>query len=518
MRRARHRRVHPLVTAVVMILAVVAITFYAFNQGLPFVHKFTVSAVVRNSVNVRSGDPVRIAGIDVGAVTGVAPAGTASRITFTLDSNGLPIHRNATVRIRDRLFLEGSYYLDLDPGTPGAPQMRDGGSIPESQTVSPVQFYQVLSTFDVAARTDLTHLVATLAQGFAAARGASSWTGGAGGLKRAFPQLAPVEKDVARVSRALRGTQPGDVDRLLTSASEVTGTLGASSTQLAQLVTGLDVSSRALVASDGALGQTITGLDATLRQAPAALTAVDRALPPVARLARTLDPSLKVAPRLVKALSGTVAQLSAVLAPMERGRLLTSLKATFEQFPNVLSELGRAFPIAQQVTDCLRTHVTPILKQEVPDGSLSTGRPAWQDFAHFLPGVAGASGSFDGNGPYTRVLAAAGTNTLSGGGTGGGGLLGVLGGLLGTGGVFSTPPPGGGTVSGARPQWIGDLTSADFRPDVPCTSQALPNLGATAAAPDLKQSSSPAAPRLTMAQLRAALARASRRARVRGGR
>ena len=51
--------------------------------------------------------------------------------------------------------------------------------------------------------------------------------------------------------------------------------------------------------------------------------------------------------------------------------------------------------------------------------------------------------------------------------------------------MFSTAPPGGSSISGARPQWVGDLTSADFRPDVPCSSQALPSLGATAAAPDL---------------------------------
>jgi hypothetical protein len=143
----------------------------------------------------------------------------------------------------------------------------------------------------------------------------------------------------------------------------------------------------------------------------------------------------------------------------------------------------------------------------------------WQDFAHFLPGVAGASGSFDANGPYTRVLAGAGTNTLSSGGSGnGGGLLGVLGGLLGTGGVFSTPPPGGSAITGARPQWVGDLASADFHPEVPCSTQAIPSLGAKAAAPDLRRSSSPAAPGLTLAQLRAALASRSRHAGAGGGR
>jgi hypothetical protein len=201
-----------------------------------------------------------------------------------------------------------------------------------------------------------------------------------------------------------------------------------------------------------------------------------------------------------------------VVAPAERGRLLTAMKATFQQFPTLLSELGSSFPITKQVSDCLRTHVTPLLEQQVPDGSLSTGRPVWQDFVHFLPGVAGASSGFDGNGPYTRVLAAAGTNTLSGGGSppGGtttGGLLGTLAGVLGLGKVFATAPPGGSALVGASPHWVGDLTSSDFRPDVPCTSQALPSLSTSAGAPDLRRTSSPAAPALTRSQFRAAVAR-----------
>ena len=166
--------------------------------------------------------------------------------------------------------------------------------------------------------------------------------------------------------------------------------------------------------------------------------------------------------------------------------------------------------------------MTPALQQQAPDGSLSTGRAVWQDFVHFLPGVAGASGDFDANGPYTRVLAAAGTNTLSNGTStpgapASGGLLGTIGSVLGLGKVFSTAPPGASALVGARPQWVGDLTSADFRPDVPCTSQALPSLSATTAAPDLRRTSSPSAPRLTMAQMRAAVAQRRRQQAARTG-
>jgi len=474
--RRRRGRVHPLVIALVTILLTAFVTYYAFSQSLPFQHKYTLYAVVNNSVNVRTDSPVRIAGIDVGSVQGTSPDGNATRITFTLDSSALPIHRDATIRIRDRLFLEGGYYLELDPGTPEAPDLHDGDTIPLSQTSTPVQFYQVLSTFDVAARASLRQLLDTLNQGFSPPPGRPLSDSGAGGFKTAIPQLTPVMKDVAWISRALHGTHPGEVETLLSSASQVTGTLASASPQLADLVTSLNRTSSALASTDGALAQSVAGLDQTLQVAPSALFAVDRALPPLVNLAIALDPSLKVAPPILDALTGTVTQLASVLAPPERGKLLTSLRATFEQFPALLTELSKAFPIGKLVTDCLQTHITPVINRQVPDGPLSTGRPVWQDFVHFLPNVAGATGSFDANGPYTRTLAGGGPNTLTGG------LLASLP-VIGT--IIGTAPPGSNSLSGARPTWVGDLKPSDFRPDVPCTSDKVPSLAAPAHAADL---------------------------------
>lgn len=473
--RRRRRQMHPLAVAATVILAAVAITYYAFNKELPFVHRFTLYALVSNSVNVRGGDPVRLDGIDVGQVQGVSGAGNESKIEFTLDSSALPVHRDATVRIRDRLFLEGSYYLQLDPGTPDAPVLPGGATIPLSQTSSPVQFYQVLSLFDAPTRANLVNLLDALDQGFGPSPGKPLQDSGAGALRRAVPQLQPLLADSAIVSRALRGTTPGDVGTLLRSSASVAGTLAQSSAQLAGLVSALNATSSALASSDGALAQTVSGLDQTVRATPAALEAVDRALPPLTGLARALDPSLKVAPPIVGRLTKTVSQLAAALAPSERGPLIASLRATFQQLPAIITQLASTFPVGKLVTDCLQSHVVPVIDSEVPDGSLSTGRSVWQDFVHFLPGIAGASANFDANGPYTRFLAGAGTNTLS----------------MSFGGqqLVSTAPPGGTSLQGARPQWVGDLTAADFRPDVPCSTQKVPSLASPTAPPDLTPTS-----------------------------
>ena len=468
---SRRRGPNPLVVAAVTILLAAAITYFAFSgKQIPFVHHFTMHALVHNSVDIGPDSPVRIAGIDVGQVSGTSAQGTLTRIDFTVNPNGQPVHANATVTIRDRLFLEGSYYLQLDPGTPSAPIAKDGFTIPVSNTAYPVQFYQVLSTFNSATRQSLQNTLNTLTQGFSAPPGEvpTAANSGAGGLKQAIPQLAPTLKDVAWVTRGLRGTQPGDVERLLSSASDVTSTLQGSSAQLADLVTGLNRTSTALASTDGALAQTVSGLDQTLQAAPPALTAIDQALPPLTRLAAALDPSLKVAPPLLDSLTKAVGELAAIVAPAERDRLLVAVKTTFVDLPATLNQLGSVFPITKPVTDCLRTHVTPVLGSQVPDGSLSTGRPVWQDFVHFVVGLASATQDFDGNGYWIRLINGIGTNPAN---------------------VAQLPPVGSGSTGllGARPQWVGDLTPADFRPDASCSRQPVVSLSSATGAPDVRR-------------------------------
>ncbi len=464
--RAR-KPVNPLLVAGIVIALAALGTYWAFTKSLPFLsHPFKMYAVVRNSVDIIPGSPVRIAGIDVGKVTGAQPDGSFTKLVFTLDSGGLPVHTDATATIRDRLFLEGGYYVQLDPGSPSAPNAQSGFTIPVSNTAYPVQFYQVLSTFNLAARRSLETTLTNLNTGFAApgSEAPSATNSGAGGLKAAIPQLTPTLKDIAWVTQGLHGTQPGDVGRLLSSASSVTTTLASNSVPLTDLVVGLDRTSGALASTDGALEQTISGVDQTLRVAPPALTAVDRALPPLVHLAEVLDPSLRLAPPIVAGVTRAVVKLATVLRPAERAKLITALKTTFVSFPKTVHEMGTLFPVTKGVTDCLRTHVTPILKRTVPDGSLSTGAPVWQDFVHLLSGLTNAVQNFDGNGYWIRVIGATGDNSLS---------VSKLGSLLGQGG--GTP-----SYEGARPHWVGDLNAGDFRPDVSCSTQPVPSLSASA--------------------------------------
>ncbi|HWE32627.1 MAG TPA: MlaD family protein [Solirubrobacteraceae bacterium] len=474
--RANRRQIHPLVAAALVIAATAALTFYAFNGGLPFVHGFRVHAIVSAAESLRGNSPVRIAGVNVGTVDGVSrgPGDTAD-VTLELSNGALPLHTDATVQVRPRLFLEGSSYVDLSPGSPSAPILKQGGTIPLSQTRVAVQTYQALSIFDLPIRTAFKAVLRSLSQALT--------RGGAGSLRDTDAQLAPGLRDVSWIAQAARGTEPHDLAGFVHSASLLTTALARHRSQLADSITRLNTVATALASTGSALGGTIAGIDATLREAPPALASIDRALPPLTALSKTLDPALRVAPPLITRVDTAVGQLGALVAPAERTKLLAALRGVFVALPSLVQRLGGLFPVLKPVTDCVRTHIAPILLAKVPDGSLSTGQPVWQEFAHALVGLSGATQNFDANGYTLRILIGVGAETITA-------VLPGLGKVIGT-------LPGAGAILGARPQWVGDLTANVFHPEAPCASQPLPNLGSATAAPDFVATAPVTRPTLT---------------------
>jgi virulence factor Mce-like protein len=467
----RRRGAHPLFIAAVMIVVPVLIIYYAFEHKLPFLSSnYTDYAIVSNSVNVRPGSPVRIAGIDVGAVTGVSGAGDATKIAFSLNPSARPIHQDATVTVRDRLFLEGGYYLALEPGSPSAPVASEGFTIKESNTATPVQFFQILSTFDVAARASLQNLLNTTNVAFSPSAGQPESDSGAGALKQAIPALTPVLKDASLVSQSLTGTHAGDVETLLSSTSDVTSTLADHREQLADMIAKLDTVADTLAGEDDAIGRTISGVDGTLQAAPAALTALNRSLDPLDTLAGDLTPALQQSPQLVDALTNEIVAVNNVVKPGARTKLVSSLHTLLAAFPASATKLAELFPPVQAAAECLADKVTPLLEEDVQDGNLSTDEPVWKDLVHMLPSLAAASGNFDANGPYLRALVGLGSDSvpsdLLGSIPGVGKLVGAL---AGTSATDSTD-----SIQGTAPQWLGDLTSADFDPAASCDTQPLP--------------------------------------------
>ena len=100
--------------------------------------------------------------MEVGKVSKVEPVGGDSPavvVTMKMKDEALPIHKDATIKVRPRLFFEGNLFFDVKPGTPQAGDVDDGDTIPVTQTSAPVQLDQVLGILDTNTREDLRKLL-----------------------------------------------------------------------------------------------------------------------------------------------------------------------------------------------------------------------------------------------------------------------------------------------------------------------------------------------------------------------
>jgi virulence factor Mce-like protein len=468
--------------AIALIVVVLAITYIAF--GSPSVgSQFKFKAMVTSSNQLRSGSPVRIAGVDVGQVTDVKPGpGHTSEITLKVNSAGRPLHRDASLKIRPRLFLEGGFYVDLKAGSPSAPELDSGDTLPLSQTAVPVQLSDILASLDQPSRASFTGVVKELHTGFSG--------GGATSLRRTAKQLRPVLKDLAWVARAARGTERHDVSRLVAGAARANAALAQDDEAVTELVTNLGTTARALDSGDQALGRSVEALDRLTRTAPDALRGVDGTLPALATFARAVRPGLEGAPAQLRQISAAVGDLATLVSPAERRRLVSALQTTFEDLPSLINRLATLFPVTAPLTACLGSHVVPALNATIPDGTHTTGQPVWQELAHALVGFSGLSQNFDGNGFAVRYGAGLTPAGIS------------LDTIPGLGQIVSNAPTG----LQSRPVWLGSGKAPAYRPDAKCSDQPQGDFSSATRTVRADSRKAAARPRITEKGLRKLLA------------
>ena len=96
-------------------VVLVPLLYLGFTKSIPFKPQYEIKAAFESSNNLKSGSPVRIAGVEVGKVTGVEPASEGSDavlVTMTVGKAGRPIHEDARA-IRDHV----PEHEDIEPIT-----------------------------------------------------------------------------------------------------------------------------------------------------------------------------------------------------------------------------------------------------------------------------------------------------------------------------------------------------------------------------------------------------------------
>jgi virulence factor Mce-like protein len=399
--------------AVIFILIFTIGPYLAFTGHVPFTsYGYELKATFANSANIALGSPVRIAGVEVGKVISSSRDGNATTVTFTVDGAGRPIHDDAFAAIRPRIFLEGNFFVELDPGSPSAPDMDSGATIPVSRTSTAVQIDEVLSALQSPTRADLSRLLEGLGTAYThkptAAEDATQLPEvkgktGAEALNGAFKYGGDAGRYSAQVTNAFLGTQQRDLSRLVAGAGRAFGAFASREADLQGLIDNFNVFTGALATQSTNLSTTINLLAPTLRTARASLVSLNRTLPPLRTYAIEFTPAVAELPGLISASKPWLAQVRPLLSGKEGGGVA---KLLAESTPGLAgaAQAGKetALPQLNQLSLCTTKVLVPTANQTIND-RFSTGGPNYREFLYNLANFAGDGQNFDGNGPYIRA-------------------------------------------------------------------------------------------------------------------
>jgi phospholipid/cholesterol/gamma-HCH transport system substrate-binding protein len=437
-----------------LVVVAVVVTYFGFTKAVPFKHHFEIKADFKTSNNLRVNSPVRIAGVNVGKVTKVERLREGEegvRVTMRIDDAGKPIHKDATISIRPRIFLEGNFFLDIQPGTPSAPELGDGDAIGIAQTKTPVQLDQVLTALQSDTRRDLQLLLQQL--------GVALSGPGAQGFNRSIQYWKDAFEGTAVVNDASLGILEHDLSNYVKTAGTVAGALDRDPHALKGLVTDFNTTAAAFAAEQANLEATVAELPRTLRAAQPALRALNQSFPPVRRLVVDLRPATRSSLPAINASLPFIRQARRLVTPSELRGLTADLRPLVPNLARLNKNLVPLYERVRSASSCQNEVVLPWSHQKVPDPNFPATGEVFQEGVSGLPGLAAESRSGDANGQWARVLAGNGANTYALGG-----VDNQLGQRF---GITNFPILGVNPPKAERPP---------SRYDVPCETQEVPNL------------------------------------------
>jgi virulence factor Mce-like protein len=435
-------------------LAVIAVAVFAIYVGLPVGGGFQVKAVLRNAPEIQPGSKVRIAGVNAGKVVGTERGkGTLAVITLDLEDSALPLHEDATLKIRPRTFLEGGMFVDLHPGTPGTPELHSGDTIPVANTSTPVLLGHATADLRAATRDNLRYLFHAIRE---------SLEGDAPqALHDTQQYVAPAFRGIAQVAEASQGEEPGDLSGSVRATGRTMAALASRDEQLAELLTGFNRTARALGRRSAEVGRSLEELDPLLAETRPVLADLNELFPRVRTFTAELRPGVRRASEVLRLALPFLDQLEGILRRSELPALISQADPAIRALARQEPALARVLQLVTPVMDCLHRNAYPTLTGKIEDPPLTSGDPLYRELLHALPGEGSVAQDFDGNGPQVRYHAGVGERAVSIGRPGAAEPF-----------VGLTTEP----FLGSRPRFTNNVPP--FEPGKKCASQDPPDLRA----------------------------------------
>lgn len=245
---AQRNRVAVAVTGLVVI---VAVALLAFNVGsLPLAGgSTTYTAYFTEDAGLAGGNQVRVAGVTVGKVTGIALDGARVKVTFTV-SRSTWVGNESTAAI-DIQTLLGTKYLGLNPL--GSASQDPGQPIPLARTTSPYDvtqaFNQLGAVFQQLNTAGVAKSLQTIATTFANTPPA---------VHQALTGLSALSQTVA--------SQDSQLASLLAGTNQITGTLARDNSEFTALINDGSLLLSELQSQQQAIGSLLTGTEALATQ------------------------------------------------------------------------------------------------------------------------------------------------------------------------------------------------------------------------------------------------------------
>jgi len=315
-------------------------TNYQLNGAFP-----TAAAVVPGL-----GEPVNVAGVRVGQISGVSLKDGQGVIHMTIDPGKLKaVYRDAHAALVPNTPLK-DMEIDITPGTAASGTLPHSRTIPVSQTTSPIDSDELLASLDTDTRTWLTSLITDLSTG-TAGRGADT--------RALLGKLGPTSAELRQLGDVL-ATRRHMLASLVHNLGLLTTSASAKDAQIQTVIRAGDATLNAVAGQDAALHEAIARLPGTLattRSTLANLTGFANALGPasVALLptARRLPSTLRDTQTLFQGAAllpldkippfvNAVLPLAAQLPPLTKdlNQIVPSLENSFKVLDYVVNELA----------------------------------------------------------------------------------------------------------------------------------------------------------------------------------
>ncbi len=339
-----------IMTAVIFALSVFGFTLFvwkAFGGSIPFEAKgYQVHVPFdADAVQLASNADVRISGVNVGKVKSVTPRGGKLDTVIEIDRDFAPIPADTKAVTRAKTLL-GETFIELTPGSRGARDLPEGGTLAVEQVEETQGLDEVLSAFDPETRQEFKVFLRGFAEGV---------KGRGRDLNAALGNLGPAAGDLETLVELL-DAQRDDVRGLVRDTGTALQAVARRDGALRSMVESGNEVFGSTARRDRELVRTVNALPPFLRELRGTLTAVDSVTDDAAPLLRELRPA---APLLRPALEGAE-ELLPQFVPVA-SELDPVIDAAQEGLPALTRILNAAGPLVD-VLDPATREVLPVAK------------------------------------------------------------------------------------------------------------------------------------------------------------